>query len=87
MPDTPARTIDKGPAEICSACTCRNQDPTRDKDWNSDSEHCQRRSQFVEGVHPAPLPARLHRREEVKKSNNRFHSSRTDHSRVFSCAT
>ena len=84
MPDTLVRTIDKGLAEICSACTCRNRDPTRDRDWNSDSEHCERRSQLVEGEHLTPLPARWHRREEVKKLNNRFQSYRMDHLRVCS---
>ena len=87
MPDTLARTIDKGLAEICSACTCRNRDPTRDTDWNSDNEHCESRHQLVEGVHLMPLPTRWHRREEVKKPNNRFHSYRMDHLRVCSCAT
>ena len=79
MPDTLARTIDKGPAEICGACTCRNRGPTRDRDWTSDSEHSERKRQLVEGVHLTPLPARWHRREEVKKSNNKFHSYRMDH--------
>lgn len=85
MPDTLAQTIDKGPAEICGACTCRNRDPTRDRDWNSDSEHCERRRQPVEGVHPTPLPTRWHRRGEVKKPNNRFHSYHMDYLRVCSC--
>jgi len=76
MPNSLARTNDKGLAVLRGACIYRNRDPTRDTDWNSDNEHCERRRQLVEGVRLTPLPTRWHRREEVKKSNNRFHSYR-----------
>ena len=79
MPDTLAGTNDKGLAVLRGACTYRNRDPTRDTDSNSDNEHCERRSQLVEEVRLTLLPTRWHRREEVKKSNNRFHSYRMDY--------
>jgi hypothetical protein len=87
MPDTLARTTDKGLAVLRDACTCRNRDPTRDTDWISDNEHCERRRQLVEGVRLTPLPTRWHQREEVQKSNNRFHNYRMDYLKVFSYAT
>ena len=84
MPDTPARTTDKGPGVLRGACICRNRDPTRDTDWISDNEHCARRRQLVEGVRLTPLPTHWHRREEVQKPNNRFRSYGMDYLKVCS---
>lgn len=72
------RTTDKERAVLRGACTCRNRDPTRGTGSISDAEHCGRMRRLVEEVRPTPLPARWHRREEVRMPDSRFHSDRID---------
>ena len=84
MPGIPAQTTDKGLVVLYGACTYRNRDPTRDTDWIFDNEHCEHRHQLVEGVRLTLLPTRWHRREEVQKPNNRYHSYGMDYLKVYS---
>ena len=78
------RTTGKEQDARCGACTCRNRDPTRDTDWSAGNEGFGRRIQLVEEVRPALLPTRWHRREAMKRPNNRYRSYCMDDQHVCS---